>query len=120
MLIEKNLFIDGLYLGKEILVFSGDWLIVFDGRYNYMVFDCGRPEVIIRFKKGRLPSNDTFNHKKSVEYFTSFENALVGLLVILSDPEGYKISDDFYYLWAFFKGCKRYVIVDSRVRFLYG
>ena len=64
--------IDGLYLDKEILAFCDDWVIVYDGKYNYMVFYTGSKRVISRMRAKRLPTNDVSRKTKDVEYFSNF------------------------------------------------
>jgi len=91
------------YLDMEICAFSGDWLIVYDGKYNYMVFNCAGAKAIRELQRGRFPSNDVNTGLKYIEYFISLENALRGLLVILAYPEGFKKSDEFNYLWKLLK-----------------
>ena len=76
MLEKKNdlLFSDGKYLGFCILAVSGDWLVVFDGRFNYMVFDCCSPVNVRRFNSGRLPCNNSCF--RCVAFRTSFDSAV--------------------------------------------
>ena len=78
--------VDGNYLGKEICAFCNDWLIVYDGKCNYIVFDSGSNRVISRFKSKRLPTNDVDRGTKDIEYFSNFDNALeMGLLNIVGN-----------------------------------
>lgn len=76
----------GNYLGKEICAFYNDWLIVYDGKYNYMVFSTASNEVRRQYKRNRLPSNNVNRGTKDCEYFSSFDNALeMGLLKIVGN-----------------------------------
>ena len=78
--------LNGSYLGKEICAFCDDWLIVYDGDLNYMVFSMEHQYVKRAFKRNRLPSNDVSTQMKSVEYFSNFDNALeMGLLNIVGN-----------------------------------
>ena len=75
---------DGKYNGKEICACFGDWIIVYDGKLNYMVFSTTPNEVLRRFMDNRLPSNDIGSQRKFVEYYSTFDNAIdFGLLPVL-------------------------------------
>ena len=58
----------------EILAFSGNWLIVFDGRWNYMLFNCRQKAVSNRYDNGGMPT------KGRVEYYSTLDNALDNLV----------------------------------------
>ena len=78
----------GKYLNHEICAFSGNdknmWLIVYDGRYNYMLFKAeGR--VLSRYKADRMPYNDFVNRTKMVEYFSAFDNAIKNLVKVVAN-----------------------------------
>ena len=81
---------DGLYLGKEICAFCDNWLIVFDGRYNYMLFNAGAEAVLKQYRRNRLPYNDIYDNVKMVAYYSNFDNALGGLCNVLLNPLGFK------------------------------
>lgn len=68
------------YLGKEICAFIDDWLIVFDGMFNYMVFNCSQASVMHRHAQKRMPHNKGLGGTKMVEYYCSFDNALDNLI----------------------------------------
>jgi hypothetical protein len=67
------------YLGNEILAQKNGWVIVFDGKYNYMLFNFHDPTVRYLCKKKRMPRNDSYSRKKMIEYYTTFKNARVNL-----------------------------------------
>jgi hypothetical protein len=78
--------IDGRYLKHEICAFSGDWLIVYDGRYNYMLFSTAPNAVLARYKQGRLPSNNICSGAKYTEFYSTFDNACDNLMrVVVND-----------------------------------
>lgn len=66
------------YLGKEVLGQIGDWIVVFDGKYNYMLFNVAQKENIRRYKLNWMPTNNV-NHTKNIEYYSTLENALRNL-----------------------------------------
>lgn len=86
---------DGTYLDKEIVACCGNsksmWLIVWDGEYNYMLFNCNQLSVISRFKWGYMPRNDIGGERKKegagrfrgaykqVEFYTEFDAAIKNL-----------------------------------------
>lgn len=83
---EMNL-INGKYLKHDIWAFGGrgDWLVVYDGKYNYMLFNCVPNAVLTRYKQKRMPCNGA-GSSKHVEYYSTFENALGNLCrVIVND-----------------------------------
>ncbi|MCJ7571116.1 MAG: hypothetical protein MUO82_04480, partial [Candidatus Thermoplasmatota archaeon] len=63
-------FFNGLYLGNEICAFSGDWFVVWDGKFNYMLFNSSHPTVLSRGTNGWMPRN-TFE-RKLVEFYSNF------------------------------------------------
>lgn len=79
----------GRYLKYPILYKSGSWLIVFDNKYNFLVFNKSWKGIVSDFEKGWLPSNNC-DGKKHVEYYTSFKNALDGLTIILENGGKFK------------------------------
>ena len=81
--------INGKYLGNEICAFSGNdksmWLVVYDNKYNYMLFNCVSNAVLSRYKQKRMPCNGA-GSSKQVEHYSTFENALGNLMrVIVND-----------------------------------
>jgi hypothetical protein len=82
----------GLYLGCEICAFADlglyAWLIVWDGKYNYMLFKFPSPGVIGRSGIVRMPTNRCGSNKY-VEFYTSFDGAINNLIRCV-------IQDDFY------------------------
>ena len=76
----KEILIDGKYLGHELCAFSGNWVIVYDGNYNYYLFDCERESIINRYEHGWMPSNGT---NKQAEYYSNFDSALNGLMNVV-------------------------------------
>ena len=71
-------------MNNEILAFSGDWLIVYDGKYNYMLFKVeGR--VLSRYGADRMPYNDFVNRTKMVEYHSAFDNAIKNLVKVVAN-----------------------------------
>ena len=76
--------INGNYLHNEICAFSDDWLIVYDGKYNYMLFCTGHKRVIWRYKRGWLPTNDVNRGTKDIEYYSCFDNAVDNLVKVVS------------------------------------
>jgi len=80
---------DGKYLGYEICCFYEDWLIMFDGKYNHMLFRL-KGRVLSQFKHGRMPYNDFVNQTKIVEYYSNFDNALKGLFSVVDNNMEFK------------------------------
>ena len=69
---------NGKYLKHEICAFSDDWLIVYDGKYNYMLFRL-KGRVLSQYKHDRLPYNDFVNQTKMTEFYATFECAIRNL-----------------------------------------
>jgi len=77
---------NGLYLGYEIVAFSGDWLIVWDGKYNYYLFDSSSEYTISRFKHDWMPSNHLGDALyKNVEFYTVFDTAVKNLCKVVAN-----------------------------------
>lgn len=74
----KNSFANGKYLKHDIAACFGDWLIVFDGKYNWMLFNWSDKRIQAKYNNNRLPNNSCGN-KRMVEYYSSFNNALSSL-----------------------------------------
>ena len=73
---------NGKYLKYDILAFMDNWLIVFDGKYNYMVFNVLHPkEILVQYNRNRLPCNDFTNRNKMVEYYSNFDNAVDNMIL---------------------------------------
>ena len=85
--------INGKYLKNEILAFSGDemnlWLIVFDGKYNYILFNTHNNGVIRLYKRNAMPSN-MINNPKQVEFYSTFNNALENLMRVIVNNHSFK------------------------------
>jgi len=77
--------IKGKYLKYAINACFGRWLIVFDGMYNWMLFDATIENTKTRFKTNRLPSNKC-GRKATVAYYSTFDNALKGLGGVINVP----------------------------------
>lgn len=82
--------IDGFYLNHEICAFSGNqkamWLIVFDGKFNYMLFNATGGEEIRQYERGFMPSNNickTGGSDKQIEFYSNFNNALNNLMRVV-------------------------------------
>ena len=73
----------GRYLKYDILAFSGNWLVVYDGKYNYMLFNTSCNEVLRYYKHGWLPSNNVHSGNKYVEFYSTFDNALNNLMRVV-------------------------------------
>lgn len=85
------------YLGYEILVCCEDWIIVYDGKYNYMLFKPFKNgHMIHQFNNGRLPFNDgiypnvpekNYNGRgtKEIEYYSNLDNAIYGLARVINN-----------------------------------
>jgi len=78
------------YLGHDIVAFSGDnknmWLIVYDGKYNYYLFNALSKGVLTSYKQKRMPCNTGYSVKHT-EYYTVFNNAIVNLCKIVANNE---------------------------------
>lgn len=87
-MIEGMNLINGVYLKYELCVFSGSsksmWLVVFDGKYNYMLFDGVSDSVIRQYKQGYMPFN-VAGGGKHVEYYSTFDNALNNLVRVVAN-----------------------------------
>ena len=72
---------EGLYLNHEILAYSKNWLIVYDGMYNYMLFNISVKGVLTGFRRKQMPYNT--HDTKHTEYYTTFDNALDNLVKVV-------------------------------------
>ena len=92
--------IDGKYLEHEICAFSGNqktmWLVVYDGKYNYMLFDATAKTVARQQKRKRFPSNHIpfvdnkgvpHGFKKEVEFYSNFDNAVDNLVKVVTNND---------------------------------
>lgn len=59
----------------EILAFSGNWLIVFDGRWNYMLFSCTQKAILKRHENGGMPAKGRVEY-----YYSTLDNAIDNLV----------------------------------------
>ena len=71
------------YLEHEICAVSGNWLVVYDGKYNYMLFDSSYKPIIERRKHRRMPYNNLGS--KQVEYYSTFDNAINNLAKVVTN-----------------------------------
>ena len=71
------------YLGNEICAVSGDWLVVYDGKYNYMLFNGSLKPIITEYKRKRMPHNNYGG--KQVEYYSTFDNAIDNLAKVVTN-----------------------------------
>jgi len=89
---------DGTYLDKEICAFSGNngalWLIVYDGKYNYYLFNCSSNHNQYRYAHKHMPENRAvgvnpsgipFGSYKHTEYYTKFDNAVRNMCKIVAN-----------------------------------
>lgn len=85
---------DGKYLDKEICAVCGDWLVVYDGKYNYYLFNCLHKYIVGRYNNNVMPTNSipSFDAKgrlcgsyKTVEYYTKFDNAVKNMCKIVAN-----------------------------------
>ena len=81
---------NGLYLGKEICAVCKDWIIVWDSKYNYMLFNCRAKGVQRAYKRNRMPSNSP--SCKQVEYFVTFDMAVKYLVIAMANNGFLKYS----------------------------
>ena len=58
------------------------WLIVFDGKYNYMLFNAVPNPIIERYKAKKMPFNG-MGRKKQVEFYSTFDSALDNLMRVI-------------------------------------
>jgi len=76
------------YLGYEICACLGNtrsmWMIVYDAKYNYILFDFNNKRIIRNYNLGGLPSNEQpvrwkgklqGHYLKTCEYYSNFDNA---------------------------------------------
>ena len=79
--------LNGKYQKYEIYAFSGCkksmWLVVYDGKYNYMLFDSVPKAIRTRYRHNRMPCNG-ISGLKQVEYYSTFENALGNLVKVVA------------------------------------
>lgn len=85
---------DGKYLGHDIEAVAGDWLIVYDGKYNYYLFDSSNEDTIRGWKNSRLPrniisyllpDNRLRGGAKHTEFYTEFDNAIKNLCKVVAN-----------------------------------
>ena len=68
------------YLGHEICAVAGDWLIIYDGKYNYMLFNSADKQISKQYERSRMPYNGC---TKQVEYYSTFDNAMNNLIKVV-------------------------------------
>ena len=66
------------YLGNEILVGCGDWIVVYDGKYNYYLFSASNGSVMKRKQHKQMPCNKA-SGQKMTEYYTVYDTAVKNL-----------------------------------------
>ena len=80
---------EGKYLEHEICACSGNrnnmWLVVYDGKYNYYLFNTGCNRVLWRYNKGWMPSNDIDRGTKETEFYSTFDNAVNNLVKVVAN-----------------------------------
>jgi len=85
---------DGKYLGHDIEAVCGDWLVVYDGKYNYMLFNCCDKQNITQFDHERMPYNRApyFDKNgwltggfKRTEFYTKFDTAVKNLCKVVAN-----------------------------------
>jgi len=72
------------YLGHDILAVSDDWIIVWDGKYNYYLFTIADARIMRSKQRGRMPSNMA-GARKQTEYYTQFDNAVKNLCKVAAN-----------------------------------
>jgi len=72
------------YLGNEICAVSDDWLIVWDGKYNFCLFDSSNNRVSSCFKRGQMPYNEVSRGKRC-EYYTVYDVAVKNLCKVAAN-----------------------------------
>ena len=86
--------IDGKYLDGEILAFSGDeknmWMIVYDGEFNYMLFNTASNENLRKYTQERVPSNNVNRGSNDVEFYSTFDNAMDNLMRVKVNGNKFK------------------------------
>jgi len=84
----------GKYLEHEICAVSGDWLVVYDGKYNYYLFNAPQSTVYARYKANRMPRNKlglvdskgvSHGEGKQTEYYSNFDNAVNNLVKVVAN-----------------------------------
>jgi len=75
---------DGKYLGREICAVSDDWIIVWDGKYNYCLFSIADARIMKAKQRGRMPSNMA-GAAKQTEYYTVYDNAVKNLCKVAAN-----------------------------------
>ena len=85
---------DGTYLGREICAVCDDWLVVYDGKWNYMLFNCCDKQNITQFNHGGRPYNRApyFDKNgwltggfKRIEFYSTFDNAVKNLCKVVAN-----------------------------------
>lgn len=79
------------YLGNEILAVCDDWVIVWDGKYNYYLFSCSDARIIKRKQLGRMPYNNA-SGLKMCEYYTVFDNAAKNLCRVAANNDFIEVT----------------------------
>ena len=77
---------NGKYLGHEICAVSGDWIIVWDGKYNYYLFSALNHSIMVCKQRGQMPHNNA-SGLKMTEYYTVYDTALKNLCKVVAFKE---------------------------------
>ena len=72
------------YLGNEILAVCDDWVVVYDGKYNYYLFNIADARIMKRKQRGWMPSNMA-GARKQTEYYTTFSKAANNLCKVAAN-----------------------------------
>ena len=64
---------NGKYLNQELVAFWRNWFIVYDGKYNWVLFDYKTSNAQHCYKKRCVPSINT-------EFYSNLDNALDNLV----------------------------------------
>ena len=110
--------INGKYLKHEICAFSGNdksmWLVVYDGKYNYYLFNCVLKPIISRHSLKYMPYNGT-GREKQTEYYSNYDNAVNNLVKVVAN-DGFLTRSR--RIWWIAKN-KTKMLVCSRRNFLF-
>ena len=75
---------DDKYLGHEICAVSGDWIIVWDGKYNYYLFPPFDSRIIACKQHGQMPYNSA-RGTKMCEFYTVYDTAVKNLCKVAAN-----------------------------------
>jgi len=69
--------INGKYLKYDLLAFCFPWVLVYDGKYNYMVFSLDAAGILKDGKPFRLPFNG--DGRLNIVYRSNYESGIMRL-----------------------------------------